>query len=155
MRLWTIGYEKAVFADFVATLQQAGVQRVLDVRDLPLSRRPGFSKTPLTHGLAATGIDYVHLRALGTPPAGREANKRRQWQRFWQIVDERLQTPEAHHALERAATLAAAVPACLLCYEADPCICHRLRVGELLGARHGFTMHHLTVQNIASQEPRP
>ena len=143
--LWTVGYEKAAWPDFLAALRGAGITRVLDVRDLPLSRRPGFSKRSLAAGLAEAGIGYTHLRALGTPSEGREANRKRQWQRFWQIVDARLGTAEAELDLRRAATLAAEAPSCLLCYEADPCLCHRLRVGEILAARHGFTVRHLTV----------
>lgn len=144
--LWSIGYEKAAWPDFLATLREAGIERVIDVRDLPLSRRPGFSKRQLAAGLAEAGIGYAHLRALGTPPEGREANRRRQWPRFWEIVDERLATTEAELDLRRAAELAAEAPSCLLCYEADACTCHRLRVGELLSARHGFAVHHLTVR---------
>ncbi|HEY0420230.1 MAG TPA: DUF488 domain-containing protein [Acetobacteraceae bacterium] len=143
--LWTIGYEKSAWPDFLATLRAEGVGRVLDVRDLPLSRRPGFSKRQLAAGLAEAGIDYVHLRALGTPPEGREANRTRQWARFWSIVDARLASAEAELDLRRAAGLAAERPCALLCYEADPCICHRLRVGEILGARHGFSLRHLRV----------
>ncbi len=143
--LWTIGYEKAAFADFVATLRGAGVQTVIDVRDLPLSRRPGFSKRSLAAGLAEAGIGYAHLRALGTPPAGRAANRQRQWPLFWQIVDERLATTEAALDLDRAADLAGAAPSCLLCYEADPATCHRCRVGNILAGRHGFRVEHLRV----------
>ena len=143
--LFTIGYEKAAWAPFIASLRAAGVGTVIDVRDLPLSRRPGFSKRQLAAGLAEAGIGYVHLRALGTPPEGREANRRRQWPQFWNIVNARLATPEAAFALAQAATLAAATPACLLCYEADPCICHRRRVGELLCERHGFAVTDLAV----------
>ena len=144
-KLWTIGYEKAAFPDVLAALRAVGVGRVIDVRQLPLSRRAGFSKRQLAAGLAAAGIDYVHLRALGTPAEGREANKRRQWLRFWQIVDQSLATLEAAVALQQAAGLARSAPSCLLCYEADPCICHRRRVGEMLAASHGFTVHHLSV----------
>ena len=143
--LYTIGYEKAGFAPFVETLKAAGVARVIDVRDLPLSRRAGFSKTALSNGLAAAGIAYSHLKPLGTPPEGREANKRRRWPEFWQIVETSLQTPEAGHALQQAAGLAAEAPAALLCYEADPCICHRLRVGQLMCAAHDFSLVHLAV----------
>ncbi len=146
--LYTIGYEKAALAAFLAVLHGAGVQRVIDVRDLPLSRRAGFSKTPLSNALAGIGIAYTHLKPLGTPPEGREANRRRQWPAFWQIVEARLQTPEAQHALEQAADLAAKAPSALLCYEADPCICHRLRVGQLLCETHGFTLTHLPVLPI-------
>ncbi|HWB50534.1 MAG TPA: DUF488 domain-containing protein [Stellaceae bacterium] len=141
--LFTIGYEKARLADVVAALQEAGVGTLIDVRDRPQSRRPGFSRRQLEAGLAAAGIRYVGLKALGTPPEGREANHRREWQRFWRIVDEKLATAEAEHALAEAAAIAAASPSCLLCYEADPGICHRSRVGEILAARHGFSIRHL------------
>lgn len=143
--LSTIGYEKCGFPDFLACLKAAKIGLVIDVRDLPLSRRAGFSKRQLSAGLEAGGIRYTHLRALGTPPEGREANRRRQWERFWAIVDERLDTPEAGLALREAADLARETPVCLLCYEADPCICHRLRVAKILNARHGYAIRHLRV----------
>ena len=76
LTLFTIGYEATTMAEFLATLTKAGVERVIDVRALPLSRRPGFSKSPLRAALAEAGIDYVHLRALGTPAEGRSAAKR-------------------------------------------------------------------------------
>ena len=141
--LFTIGYEKARLADVVAALQQAGVATLIDVRDRPQSRRPGFSKNQLAAGLEEAGIRYVGLKALGTPAEGREANRRRQWERFWRIVDERLATAEAELAFAEAASIAAEGPACLLCYEADHRICHRLRVADILAARHGFSLHHL------------
>src|SRR5579863_5099214 len=117
--LWTIGYEKASQADVIATLVGAGVATLIDVRDRPLSRRAGFSKRQLQAALEERGIRYVHLKALGTPPEGREANRRRDWERFWAIVEEKLASPEAEFELRQAATLAAAAPSCLLCYEAD------------------------------------
>ena len=150
-QLWTIGYEKAGWADFLAVLQEAGIRRVIDVRDLPLSRRAGFSKRQLAAGLDAAGIGYVHLRALGTPPAGREAHRRRQWPVFWDIVESRLATAEAGLALRQAAGLATEAPSCLLCFEADPCICHRRRVGEMLAADHGFAIRHLAVHPADAQ----
>ena len=73
MRIFTIGYEGATVGEFLSALQSAGVERVIDVRAVPNSRRPGFSKTPLRNALAEAGIDYVHLRALGTPADGRAA----------------------------------------------------------------------------------
>lgn len=141
--LFTIGYEKARLPDVVAALADAGVKTLIDVRDRPISRRPGFSKNQLAAGLADAGIRYVGLRALGTPPEGREANRRRQWDRFWQIVDSKLAAEEAQHALMEAAAVARQEPSCLLCYEADWQCCHRRRVAEILAARHGFAVHHL------------
>ena len=57
MRIYTIGYEGTTVADFLAALAKAGVRRVIDVRALPLSRRPGFSKTLLGAALKEVGID--------------------------------------------------------------------------------------------------
>src|SRR4051794_20207544 len=67
MRIFTIGYEGTTIGEFIAALEAAGVERVIDVRALPLSRRPGFSKSPLRAALEEMGIEYLHLKALGTP----------------------------------------------------------------------------------------
>jgi uncharacterized protein (DUF488 family) len=141
--LFTIGYERARLADVLAALKEAGVATLIDVRDRPQSRRPGFSKRQLEAGLEKAGIRYVGLKALGTPPEGREANRKRQWELFWRIVDAKLATAEAEHALAEAGAIAAAAPSCLLCYEGDHHICHRGRVADMLAARHGFSVHHL------------
>ena len=145
MILATIGYEKASQGDVLAALTAAKIATLIDVRDLPLSRRAGFSKRSLQAAVEAAGMRYVHLKALGTPPEGREANRRREWERFWRIVDDKLATAEAELALAEALRVASAAPACLLCYEADWHICHRRRVADLLVARHGFELRHLAV----------
>ncbi len=143
--LYSIGYEKTLIGDLIATMADAGVAALLDVRDRPISRRPGFSKRQLAASLEEAGMRYVHLAALGTPPEGRLAKRQRNWERFWAIVDDKLARPEAELDLQRAAEIAAAVPSCLLCYEADQHICHRSRIADILAARYGFSLHHLTV----------
>lgn len=148
--LYSIGYEKARQVDLIATLAAAGVETLIDVRDRPISRRPGFSKNQLAAALEAAGIRYIGLKALGTPPEGREANHRRDWERFWRIVDAKLATAEAEHALQEAASIAAESPSCLLCYEADWRICHRSRVAGILAERQGFTLRHLAVADAGA-----
>ena len=143
--LYTIGYEKALLKDVVATLAAAGVTTLIDVRDRPISRRPGFSKRQLAAAIEVAGMRYVHLQALGTPPEGRLAGRRREWDRFWGIVEDKLARPEAELALREAAEFAQAAPSCLLCYEVDWRSCHRRRVAELLSQRHGFSVRHLAV----------
>ena len=150
--LFTIGYEKARLGDVIAALTGAGVGALIDVRDRPISRRPGFSKNQLAAAAEEAGIRYISLRALGTPAEGREANHKRQWERFWSIVEARLATAEAEHALQEAAEIAAETPICLICYEADWHICHRSRVADILAERHGFTVRHLAA---APEDQRP
>jgi uncharacterized protein (DUF488 family) len=125
MRIFTIGYEGATQDMLVAALQAAGVTRLIDVRAVPLSRKPGFSKTVLRAGLAEAGIDYVHLKALGTPPAGREAARKGRHGEMARIYAGQLELPETMAAAAQMLALAAERPSALLCFERDPAACHR------------------------------
>jgi uncharacterized protein (DUF488 family) len=124
-RIFTIGYEGATQAELVAALRQAGVERVIDVRAVPNSRRPGFSKHILAAGLAEAGIDYVHLKALGTPADGRAAARAGQKALLERIYAAQLETPEAGLESARMIALAQEKRSALLCYERDPAECHR------------------------------
>jgi uncharacterized protein (DUF488 family) len=125
LRIFTIGYEATTLAEFLAALTKAGVERVIDVRALPLSRRPGFSKSPLKAALGEVGIDYVHLKALGTPSDGRAAARAGRHEDLERIYTGQLELPEAMVQAEQMRELAAERPSALLCYERDPAACHR------------------------------
>lgn len=125
MKVFTIGYEATTMADFLAALTGAGVERVIDVRALPLSRRPGFSKTSLAASLAEAGIDYVHLKALGTPKRGRDAAKKGDVATLEAVYADQLELPEAQAQAAQMLALAAENPSALLCFERDPRHCHR------------------------------
>lgn len=125
MRIFTIGYEGATVAEFLDALRTAGVERVIDVRAVPNSRRPGFSKTPLRNALAEAGIDYVHLRPLGTPADGRAAARAGRIEDLERIYAAQLDLPEAIVAAQQMRELAEEKPSALLCYEREPACCHR------------------------------
>lgn len=125
MRIFTIGYEATTMGEFIAALRSAGIERVIDVRALPLSRRPGFSKSPLRAALAEAGIDYVHLRAVGTPAAGREAARKGRHEELVRIYAGQLELPEAIAQGAQMLGLALEKPGALMCYERDPAACHR------------------------------
>jgi uncharacterized protein (DUF488 family) len=135
MRIFTIGYEGATMAEFLGALQAAGVERVIDVRAVANSRRPGFSKTPLKNALAEVGVDYVHLRALGTPAAGREAARAGRKSELERIYAGQLQTPEAMAQGAMMLELAAEKPSALLCFERDPACCHRTLLWQALSPK--------------------
>jgi uncharacterized protein (DUF488 family) len=135
--LATIGYEKSLLADVIARLKDAGVRIVIDVRAVAASRRAGFSKTLLAASLDEAGIDYRHLRALGTPKAGRQAARAGHTDEMHRIFEAHLQEPEAQLALAEATEIALARPAALLCYEAEAKDCHRAIVADRIRARIG------------------
>jgi uncharacterized protein (DUF488 family) len=125
MKLYTIGYEGATQDEVIGALHGVGVKRIIDVRQLPLSRRPGFSKTPLRTALAEHGIDYVHMKALGTPPRGREAARAGRHEEMARIYRQMLADPTAIVAIEQLHALAEEVSSALLCVEREPGHCHR------------------------------
>ena len=125
LRIFTIGYEGTTVPEFLAALKDAGVERVIDVRALPLSRRPGFSKSPLRAALAEAGIDYAHLKALGTPAEGRSAARAGRHEDLRRIYAGQLELPEAIAQGAQMLDLAGEKPSALLCMERDPAGCHR------------------------------
>jgi uncharacterized protein (DUF488 family) len=135
--LATIGYEGATLPEVIGKLQGAGVRIVIDVRAVAASRRAGFSKTLLSTSLGEAGIDYRHLRALGTPKPGRQAARAGRIAEMHAIFEEQLQTPEAQMQLAEAAEIASERPAALLCFEADASGCHRRIVADRIHERIG------------------
>ena len=100
--LATIGYEKATLPDVIARLKAAGVDTLIDVRAVAASRRAGFSKTLLSNSLAEAGIDYRHLRGLGTPKSGRQAARAGRIAEMHDIFEVHMREPEALAQLAEA-----------------------------------------------------
>lgn len=142
-RLFTLGYEGADIAAFIATLRAARIATVLDVREAPFSRKPDFRKAALEAHLADAGIGYRHLHGLGNPKPGRDAAKAGDRERYQRIFHAHMATPEAQKDLRRAADITIDTAACLICLEADATHCHRAIVAEQLSALTGQPIEHL------------
>jgi uncharacterized protein (DUF488 family) len=127
--LYTIGYEGTSLQAFVHTLKAHGVETVADVRELPLSRKRGFSKTALSEELASQGLWYVHLRALGCPrEIRRDYRADGDWARYTRRYLAYLETQ--NEAVQSLARLAQQGNCALVCFEANAARCHRSYVAE-------------------------
>lgn len=135
--LATIGYERDTQAGVIGRLKAAGVDTLIDVRAIAASRRAGFSKTLLAASLAEAGIDYVHLRQLGTPKEGRIAVRHGRVDEMRRIYEAHLGEPAAQLELAQATEIARDHRAALLCFEAEPATCHRRIVAEEIRAKLG------------------
>ena len=141
--VYTIGYEGTDIDRFVATLKAAGVERVADVRAVPISRKKGFSKKSLCSRLESEGIEYVHFVELGDPKPGRDAARAGQYALFHDIYSRHLDSAEAQASLQALMAAAEEKSTCLLCFEREPATCHRSIVaGEMTGAA-GFDVFDL------------
>jgi uncharacterized protein (DUF488 family) len=143
----TIGYEGATIDDFVAALQHASIDVLIDVRDLPLSRKKGFSKKQLAETLAASGIEYVHLRGLGDPKPGRQAARAGNYELFQTIFGRHMKSEAALRDVSIAADLVRVRRACLMCFECDHAQCHRSIVADRLAQITRLTVTPLSVHD--------
>ena len=142
--LYTIGYEGATVASFLSALRTAGLELLVDVRALASSRRPGFAKTALGANLASIGIDYLHLRGLGTPADGRAAARAGRHHEMKRIFLEHMTEDVAQDELQRLAEIIrGGRKVCLMCFEADPSHCHRSHIVDALAPLLSFAVVHL------------
>ncbi|MBF0108618.1 MAG: DUF488 domain-containing protein [Magnetococcales bacterium] len=146
-QIFTIGYEGANQEDFIFTLKAKHIACLIDVREVPISRRKGFSKKVLTDSLLEHGIRYVHLRGLGDPKEGREAARTGKMDLFREIFLHHMASTVALHDLNRAAALASDATSCLLCYERDPRSCHRSVVAAKLKEGWNLVVKNIGVEN--------
>lgn len=147
--IFTIGYEGATLSDFIATLKAAQVERVIDVRELPQSRRAGFSKRALSAALEAEQIGYEHHRQLGDPKAGRDAAKAGRYDEFRSIFTAHMETTAARDALQALTATLTEQRCVLLCYERDHRTCHRNLLCHDLQRLGSFEIKHIGVQPVA------
>ncbi|MEN6541799.1 DUF488 domain-containing protein [Parvibaculum sp.] len=143
MKLATIGYERRTLAELLERLKAAKVDTLIDVRAVAASRRAGFSKTILAASLKEAGIDYVHLRALGTPKDGRIAVRAGRFDEMREIYEKHLEEPAAQLELLRATEIVQTHKAALLCFEADFAHCHRAIVADRIRDAIGCKIENL------------
>jgi uncharacterized protein (DUF488 family) len=147
-RIFTIGYEGASLADFIKTLKASGVSTLLDVREIPISRRKGFSKKALREAIDTAGMVYRHERALGSPKRIRDAlHCDKNYEVFFMKFDQYLRS-QSELLSEISASLAGGVA--LMCYERDPKICHRSVVANHLQELTGLRPTHLGVKKYGN-----
>lgn len=152
MTIFTIGYEGIDIQAFLSLLIKHDVRTVVDIRELPLSRKPGFSKRGLSDILAASGLGYVHMVQLGCPKDVRDRYKKDgSWKQytkgFLQYLDGQAD------AVEELGAMAIESPCALMCFEADYARCHRSFVANALHERFNIGIQHIDVAEAKRVKP--
>ncbi|NJP04422.1 MAG: DUF488 domain-containing protein [Chloroflexaceae bacterium] len=140
----TIGYEGHTPATFFAQLTAHTIQTLVDIRESPISRKAGFSKSALQAAANAHQIHYLHMRALGCPrPIRNDYREDKDWTGYTRRFLAHLDTQ--HDALNTLLQRIEHERCCLLCLEADYHCCHRSLVAERLAQ---MTSQHLSVIHL-------
>lgn len=152
MTIFTIGYEGLDIDSFIGLLEEHGIETVVDIRELPLSRKRGFSKRALSEVLKTAGLDYVHMSAHGCPRPVRDRYKH---DGHWgQYTKDFLQYLESQgEAIHQLADRAAASNYALLCFEADFRLCHRSFVADAVRAHCGADVRHIAKHPARTARP--
>jgi uncharacterized protein (DUF488 family) len=144
MTIYTIGYEGIDIDDFLCLLQKNNIETVVDIRELPLSRKPGFSKNSLANHLNLQGFEYIHLPKFGCPkPIRNQYKSDNNWQSYKKAFTNYIQT-QSKELLELA-NLANSSNCALFCFEADYNFCHRSLVANEIHMNHGLPIDHIKV----------
>jgi uncharacterized protein (DUF488 family) len=134
LTFYTLGYQGHSIETFLDLLLAHGITQIIDVRQLPFSRKPDFSKKRLAAHLDTVGIAYTHLVALGTPKELRdEVRRTHDYPAFFAAMEALIEAQPA--ALDEALDLARVRPSALLCFEARVAECHRLTVARAMERR--------------------
>lgn len=154
MNVFTIGYEGLDIDTFMSLLSKHGIETVVDIRELPLSRKPGFSKKALTNVLNLSGLEYLHVVELGCPKLVRDRYREDgNWKRYCEGFLAHLKNQES--SIAELSDLVMASNCALLCFEADYNFCHRSMVADAISNRCGVKIKHISSSVVKTASPAP
>jgi uncharacterized protein (DUF488 family) len=152
MTVFTIGYEGLDIGAFMSLLSEHDIETVIDIRELPLSRKPGFSKKALASVLNLYGLEYVHMVDLGCPkPVRNRYREDGNWKRYTGGFLKHLKTQG--EAIAELSKLVRSSNCALLCYEADYNFCHRSMVANAVRDYCGAGIQHINSADARTASP--
>ena len=150
--VWTVGHSNHPIERFVEILNAHGIERVIDVRRFPASRKwPHFNAASLAMSLPAAGIDYVGMPEMGGRRKAAPDSPHTAWRvEAFRGYADFMDTPEFAESLRRVIELSAEKRSALMCAESLPWRCHRSLIADALLAR-GFEV----LEILSEKEARP
>ena len=133
-RLFATGYAGHDLDSFLHKLREYQIEVVIDIRQNPVSRKKGFSRSRLCEFLSQHGVEYVHVRPLGVPVDLRkrlregQCNLQEYFAAYLDYLGGQVE------ALQEVAAVASSKRCCLLCVEERPEDCHRSAAAEEIAA---------------------
>jgi uncharacterized protein (DUF488 family) len=143
--VFTTGYENSDIEAFITKLRKHRIRTVIDVREIPASRKPGFSKNKFKEHLNSSHIEYVHVKELGSPKPLRDKLKEDKDYSFFFIEYGKYITTKLDIVRKLYKDIICREMSCLVCFEREPMQCHRKvdaeKIKEIDG--NGLTINHI------------
>lgn len=142
--IFTIGYGGLSQDEFISNLLHFNIECLIDIRELPISRKQGFAKTALRNRLEAEGIEYQHFRMLGSPKIHRhEVRQSKNYRKFFSAMNHHLAQPQAVDDIKSVVNISNSMRCCLMCYCPNWEKCHRRSVIEAIGQNNSIRFSHI------------
>lgn len=130
--IYTIGYEGLQIDSFLNILLHKGIQRLIDIRSNPVSRKYGFHKSRLSSLSRHLNIEYIHIPEVGIPSSWREnIDNTNDYKRLFKRYAREI-LPNQKDSLDTISNLIKTKPSALFCMEENPDYCHRSVLAEKL-----------------------
>jgi uncharacterized protein (DUF488 family) len=141
--IYTIGYEGKSADAFLNIFLQTGIRRLVDVRSNAVSRKWGFSKRVLSDLCEKLDIEYVHIPQLGIQSSRRRLVKTPD--DYNRLLDEyeHCDLPRRTEAVAQLRRMMEEKTSALVCMEADPSMCHRGRLADVLRSLSDLKVYHV------------
>ncbi len=135
--IFTVGHSTLPVGRFAALLGVYGIRQLADIRTVPRSRyNPQFNADALGGSLAAAGIDYLPMPALGGLWHPRKDSPNGGWRNeSFRGYADYMQTEAFQDAVEALIRLGQEKRTAIMCAEAVPWRCHRSLVADALAVR--------------------
>lgn len=152
MNIYTIGYEGLDIDRFISLLKSHNIETIVDIRELPLSRKPGFSKKSLRDALNLSGLEYLHVAELGCPKPIRDKYREdANWVHYTKGFLEYLNQKD--EIIVEVSAMASTTTCALLCFEADYNFCHRSMVANAINKFSQMPVIHLNASMLKKAAP--
>ena len=141
--IWTIGHSTRSSDEFLSLLTPYGIERLVDVRRYPGSRRyPHFHSDALAKSLTEAGLAYQHMPNLGGRRTARTDSPNKGWKNTsFRGYADYMQTGEFQQAIEELVADATCSQTVIMCAEAVPWRCHRSLIADRLQTRGWKVVH--------------
>jgi uncharacterized protein (DUF488 family) len=135
--IFTVGHSTLPIERFTALLETYGIKLLADVRTVPRSRHnPQFNAEALAASLAAVGIDYMAMPALGGLRHSHRDSPNTGWRnKSFRGYADYMQTAAFNDAVERLIAIGREQRTAIMCAEAVPWRCHRSLIADALAVR--------------------
>ena len=142
--IWTIGHSTRPIEEFLGLLSGARIETIADVRSFPGSRKyPQYGKEALTTTLAAHGIGYDWLPALGGRRRVSPDSPNTTWRNAsFRGYADYMSSPDFAQGLDQLIQLGSQARTAIMCAEAVWWRCHRSMIADALSVR-GINVVHI------------